>query len=66
MAKKILNRWKGYSVADCDCKYCLYYGGKRPGEVKCLADECGCKEELKAAARRERMNNGSKDKSRNP
>ena len=57
MAKKILNRWKGYSVADCDCKYCLYYGGKRHGKVKCLADECVCKDELKAAARRERMNN---------
>ena len=66
MAKKILNRWRGYTVADCDCKYCLYYGDKRHGEVKCLADECVCKEELKAAARRERMNNGSKDKSRNP
>ena len=66
MAKKILNRWKGYTVADCDCKYCLYYGGKHHGKVRCLVEDCICKEELKAAARRERMNNGSKDKSRNP
>lgn len=62
MVKRILNRWKGWTIADCDCKYCLYYGGKRHGNVKCLADECVCKEELKDAARRERRLNGSKDK----
>ena len=63
---RILNRWQGWSLADCDCKYCLFYGGKRHGKAKCLADDCVCKEEIEAAARRERMNNGSKDKPRNP
>ena len=27
MAKRIMNKWRGYTVADCDCKYCLYYDG---------------------------------------
>ena len=49
MAKRLYDRWPGYSVEDCDCKYCLYYGGKRHGEIRCLADECVCKEELQAA-----------------
>lgn len=53
MAKRILDKWQGYTVADCDCKYCLYYGGKRRGEIRCLAAECVCKEELKEAVRRE-------------
>ena len=55
MAKRIYDHWQGYTVEDCDCRYCLYYGGKRHGEIQCLADECVCKEELKAAARRERI-----------
>jgi hypothetical protein len=55
------NRWRGYTVEDCDCKYCFYYGGRRKGEVNCLADECVCKEELRDAARRERKENGSKN-----
>ncbi|MFQ9891876.1 MAG: ParB/RepB/Spo0J family partition protein [Emergencia sp.] len=50
-----------YTVADCDCKYCLYYGGKKHGEVNCLADECVCKAELREAIRRERIENGSKN-----
>ncbi len=58
---RIYNRWQGYTLADCDCKYCLYYGGKRKGEVICLAGECVCKAELREAARRERSENGSKD-----
>lgn len=55
--KKILNKFKGYTLADCDCKYCVYYGGKRKGEVICLADRCVCEEEIKHAKeayRRER------------
>lgn len=51
----------GYTVADCDCKYCLYYGGRKNREVNCLADECVCKAELQEAARRERKENGSKN-----
>ena len=30
MAKRIMNKWRGYTVADCDCKYCLYYVRKLP------------------------------------
>jgi hypothetical protein len=59
--KRIYNRWQGYTLADCDCKYCLYYGGQRKGEINCLADECVCKAELREAALRERSENGSKD-----
>ena len=58
MAKRVLNKWRGYTVADCDCKYCLYYGGRKKGEVNCLAEECVCKEELQEALRRERNENG--------
>lgn len=61
MAKRVLNKWHGYTVADCDCNYCLYYGGRKKGEVKCLAGECVCKAELREAARRERKENGSKN-----
>lgn len=58
MAKRVLNQWRGYTAADCDCKYCLYYGGRKKGEVNCLAEECVCKEELQEALRRERNENG--------
>ena len=34
------DRWQGYTPADCDCKYCVYYGGKKNGNVICLADTC--------------------------
>ena len=61
MAKYVLQKWKGYTVADCDCKYCLYYGGMFQKEVQCLAAECVCKEELKEALRRERMKNGNQN-----
>ena len=23
------NRFKGYTAADCDCRYCIHYGGKK-------------------------------------
>lgn len=55
------NKFSGYSLEDCDCRYCLYYGGKRKRRVICLADECVCKEEIKKARRRERNKNGSKN-----
>ena len=61
MAKWIYDRWQGYVVEDCDCIYCLYIGGNRKGEVKCLAPDCVCKEELKEAIRRERMKNGNQN-----
>lgn len=28
------DRWQGYTPADCDCKYCVYYGGKKNGNVR--------------------------------
>ena len=58
---RIYDRWHGYTVKDCDCAYCLYYGGRRKGEIQCLAPDCVCKEELREALRRERSENGSKD-----
>ena len=54
MAKKRYQRWTGYTIEDCDCRYCVYYGGKRDGEIRCLVDECVCKEELKSIARKEK------------
>lgn len=24
--KRIYNKFKGYTLKDCDCRYCLYYG----------------------------------------
>jgi len=38
----IYNRFKGYTAADCDCRYCLHYGGKKKG---CLIPVCCCLEE---------------------
>jgi hypothetical protein len=48
---RIHNRWKGYSVEDCDCKYCLYYLGKKNGEVNCALEHCDCIQELLEANR---------------
>ena len=31
---KIYNRFKGFTLEDCDCRYCLYYGGRRKGQVQ--------------------------------
>lgn len=49
---KILDRFMGYSVADCDCKLCLHYGGKKRG---CALSECCCAEERREAAQQERL-----------
>ena len=49
---RIHNRFTGYTVADCDCKFCLYYGGKRKG---CTIEKCCCEEERAAAIAKERM-----------
>ena len=56
---KIYNRFKGLTLEDCDCRYCLYYGGRRKGTVNCLADEYVCTDEIRQAKeryRRERSN----------
>ena len=55
--KKILKKFKGYTLDVCDCKYCLFYGGKRKGKINCLAERCVCEDEIrhaKEAYRRER------------
>ena len=49
--KKNNDRWQGYTPADCDCKYCVYYGGKKNGNVICLADACVCSDEIRRAKR---------------
>lgn len=59
---KIYNCFKGYALEDCDCRYCLHYGGRRKHRVICLADACVCTEEIEQAKeryRRERSFNGS-------
>lgn len=49
---RIYDRFSGYTVADCDCRYCLYYGGRRKSKVNCLADKCVCADEIRQAKRR--------------
>ena len=49
---KIYNRFKGFTLEDCDCRYCLYYGGRRKGKVTCLSDECVCADEIRQAKKR--------------
>ena len=43
------------------CIACMFYGGKRHGEVKCLAEEDNTPDYKKGQTRRERKKNGSKD-----
>lgn len=46
---RIYNRFTGYTVEDCDCRYCRYYGGKRTG---CMRKYCCClPERLQAMVR---------------
>ena len=42
---KIYNKFTGYTLEDCDCKYCAFYGGKKKGKIVCLTDKCCCEEE---------------------
>lgn len=51
---RIYNKWQGYTLADCDCKYCVYYGGKRKYKITCLTEHCVCENEIREAAERER------------
>lgn len=54
---KNYDRWQGYTPADCDCKSCVFYGGKKNGDIICLTDSCVCADEIhkaKQAYRRER------------
>ena len=47
---RMIDRFTGYTVADCDCKLCLYYGGKRRG---CTVKKCCCEAERAEAVTRE-------------
>ena len=49
---KIYNKFTGYTLEDCDCKYCVYYGGKKKGTIICLTEKCCCEEEKAEAIRR--------------
>ena len=50
---RIYGRFTGYTVKDCACEYCLYYGGKRRG---CMVESCCClKERLQALTREYRV-----------
>lgn len=51
---RIYNKWQGFTLADCDCKYCVYYGGKRKGKIFCLTEKCACEDEIRQAKERER------------
>jgi hypothetical protein len=48
---RIYNRWQGYTVADCDCRYCVHYAGQNS---PCPLRVCCCAGERAEAARRER------------
>lgn len=51
---RIYNKWRGYTLADCDCRYCVYYGGRKKGRITCLTEKCVCEDEIWEAAERER------------
>lgn len=44
---RVLNRFRGYTLRDCACEYCFYYGGKRAG---CTLKRCCCEQERREAA----------------
>jgi hypothetical protein len=48
------NRFEYWSVDDCSCVYCLFYGGARRG---CILDECCCGDIRQEALRREQAAN---------
>lgn len=54
MAKNKNRGWHGYTVEDCGCEYCRYYGGKRSKKVVCHAGTCVCKEEREEAELRKK------------
>ena len=38
---KNANKWRGYYFEDTECKYCLYYKGKKHG---CSLTACSCED----------------------
>ena len=47
-----------YSLADCDCRYCLYYGGRRRKKIICKAGKCVCADEIRMAKEKEEKRHG--------
>ena len=47
---RIYEKFRYYSLADCNCAFCLFYKGKRRG---CSLEVCCCAEEKAAAVARE-------------
>ena len=54
LIKSLLDSSFKYTLEDLDCSLCLYYGGKKDKKPICLAEECCCAEEIKAAKRTEK------------
>ena len=46
---KIVQKFRGHYLEDCDCQYCKYHQGRKRG---CKLDKCRCdKEKLDAIAK---------------
>ena len=41
-----------YRLRDCDCHFCLYFGGLTSQEILCNAETCVCQEEIDDALQR--------------
>ena len=50
---KIVQKFKGYYLDDCECQYCKNYQGRKRG---CRLDKCCCDEEKLAAIAGGRIN----------
>lgn len=56
---RVFQRFRGYTVKDYDCRYCLYYGGKKAG---CALNRCCCEKERREAAERLSASKSMNDK----
>ena len=43
---RIINKWEGYYLEDCECQYCLYFGGRKQG---CKLKKCCFENEKREA-----------------
>jgi len=51
-AKRIQQRWHGYYMEDLNCKYCIYWQGKKRG---CALSGCTFEEEKRNAIKNGRL-----------
>ena len=49
---RIIYKWDGYYLEDCECTSCLYYHGKRRG---CVLNYCCCNDEKSEAIENDRI-----------